>query len=1050
MTEMVVQAEAEAAGFDSGRRGGLIWTPYGAPAYERLAAAVAGAKATDPLAPVTVLVPTNLCGVVARRHLARGVGGRGGVVGLTVATIDRLAERIAAPALVGGGRRPTTGPVLAAAWRQILTEDAGVFDPVARNPGMVRALVAAHRELREVDDDGLAAIEARGGRVARDMVRLHRRVCGRLDGGFYDVADLRREAAAIVGGSPTVGREVGTVVVFLPQDLRPGAVRVLTALRSIVELHVIAGVTGEARADAAVLHSVRRLGGTTRPPTGTPSTAERVLHASDADDEVRCVVREVMTTLRSVPAHRIAVLYGSARPYARLLAEQFAAAGLARNGAGVRPTIERTLPRLLLDLLALPDHHWRRDEVLAVIARATVRVNDRRPPARWERLSREAGVVAGDDWQTRLAAHARDLRDTTPADATEAQRRGREYEATSADELRAFVATLRAHVDPGARMRSWSELASWGAAAFDLVTGDLERVARLPEEEAWAAEKVRLTLAGLTGLAAIEETADVDALRGTLEQELSDDLPRYGRFGQGVLVAPLSESVGLDAEVVFAVGLADDLVPGRLDADALLSEEVRALTGGQLAPPRERIDRQHRHLLAAIAAAPRCVASFPRGDLRRSTMRVPSRWLRPTFRRIAGPAGADPGGWQRVVGPALAGSPSFAAGLATATEWVTGQEWRTRAAAAGAGQGRDLGEVLPGDGVLARALELARARRSAALTRFDGDLRGHDTPSPAGSALTSPTALEQWVRCPHAYFVDRLLGVRPVDSPEHIIQVSALDIGSIVHEALDEFHRSHGDIRPDQNWTAGQRAALHDITRSIAARFTARGLTGHPLLWERELIRILTHLDRLLDDDNQVRAETGRRQVRSELPFGLRGEPPVRLSLPSGLVINLRGSADRVDLAGDSIVVVDYKTGSPKSFRDLSETNPTANGSKLQLPVYAKAARAALGEPDAPVSAEYWFVGENISHVSVPLTDEVERIFAEAVDVIVNGIAAGLFPHRPAADDTFGRYIPCRYCDPDGLGAGEHRQRWLSKRTDPRLAAYGALVEPSTAAGTAP
>ena len=44
-----------------------------------------------------------------------------------------------------------------------------------------------------------------------------------------------------------------------------------------------------------------------------------------------------------------------------------------------------------------------------------------------------------------------------------------------------------------------------------------------------------------------------------------------------MLVAPLSAAIGLDVDVVFVVGLAEDLVPGRLSEDALLPERVRAL-----------------------------------------------------------------------------------------------------------------------------------------------------------------------------------------------------------------------------------------------------------------------------------------------------------------------------------------------------------------------------------------------------------------------------------------------------------------------------------------
>jgi ATP-dependent helicase/nuclease subunit B len=70
-----------------------------------------------------------------------------------------------------------------------------------------------------------------------------------------------------------------------------------------------------------------------------------------------------------------------------------------------------------------------------------------------------------------------------------------------------------------------------------------------------------------------------------------------------VLVAPLGSAIGLDADVVFVVGLAEELVPGRLREDALLPERIRALAAGQLAPLRDRLDRQHRQLRRAGGGA---------------------------------------------------------------------------------------------------------------------------------------------------------------------------------------------------------------------------------------------------------------------------------------------------------------------------------------------------------------------------------------------------------------------------------------------------------------
>ena len=66
-------------------------TAYGVAALEKLRAVVAGLKADDPMKPVTLLLPNNLAGVVARRFLALT-----GIAGIYLATLPRLAEQLAA------------------------------------------------------------------------------------------------------------------------------------------------------------------------------------------------------------------------------------------------------------------------------------------------------------------------------------------------------------------------------------------------------------------------------------------------------------------------------------------------------------------------------------------------------------------------------------------------------------------------------------------------------------------------------------------------------------------------------------------------------------------------------------------------------------------------------------------------------------------------------------------------------------------------------------------------------------------------------------------
>jgi hypothetical protein len=167
---------------------------------------------------------------------------------LSVLTVDRLAELIAAAALTGAGRRPATSPVIAAAWRRALAEDPGVFAAVMAHPATVQALAAAHRELREVAEGELDAIAGCGEPIASDLVRLHRRVTELLAAKWYDTTDLRRAAAAVLHGEARRGREIGEVVLFLPQELAPSATALLRELPA-ADLRVVAGRTGEERAD---------------------------------------------------------------------------------------------------------------------------------------------------------------------------------------------------------------------------------------------------------------------------------------------------------------------------------------------------------------------------------------------------------------------------------------------------------------------------------------------------------------------------------------------------------------------------------------------------------------------------------------------------------------------------------------------------------------------------------------------------------------------------------------------------------------------------------
>jgi ATP-dependent helicase/nuclease subunit B len=1040
-------------------------TAYGRSALEALRAAVAQVKGSDAMAPVTVLVPNNIAGIVARRFLARGLGqGGNGISGIYFSTLPRLAEQLAAPTLTAEGRRPATRPVTAATIRQRLDANPGIFGRVAGHPSTSRALGRAMSALRDITDAALTTLESASTLVS-DLVRLHRETAADLQPQWYDVTDLLHTATERVRTRPSATAELGPVVLYLPQDLSQAETAFARSLAGQTDLQVIAGLTGNPRADRGVLAALTALVPEFQPPAGNPeAVAARIINASDSDDEVRCVVREVVAALQSVPpvpAHRIAVLYSARSPYARLLHEHLSSAGITTNGPGVRPVSERAVSRLVLGLLETGATGFRRADVFRALGEVGARdfTGSRISVSRWERVSREAGVVSGDDWDTRLTTYL-----DKQAAVIDAENGSEEpFESTieraernrdTAYALQDFVLELGEWFAAIAGPGTWDDLAAWARGLIHslIPPGD---VVRMPLEEQYAASVIERTLNGLAALDGTGSTPTFEGLQEVLALELETALPRVGRFGEGVLVAPITQTIGLDCDTLYLVGLSEDLFPGRLRDDSLLPERARELTGGQLPSTRARADLTQRSLLAALTCAPLVVASFPRGDLRRHTERLPSRWLLPTLRQLSGNpvlaatewkqadshwAEPDPAGW-------LWTSPSFAGSLRTTGAPSTGQEWRVRDTWARAGAAHDVD-----DEVLAAALAMSQARESEEFTRFDGNLAGAPgLPDFAdGTRTVSPTRLERYAICPHEHFVRRMLHVEPAEPPEKQVEISDMDVGNLIHQSFDALISEEADAGElpgyGQPWTGRQRLRLREIGEAKAAEFEAAGLTGHRTLWTRKREGLLATLDWMLAADARWRADLDARVLASELSFGADGHPEVLIGVDGG-ELRFRGSADKVDECRDgTLLVTDLKTGSARTFAGLSADNPVQGGEKLQLPVYAHAARARFGDARTEVRASYWFVRKDRGkRVEVPLTQAVERAYAETVGLITRSMAAGVFPPRAPAEPDF-RWVTCPYCNPDGLGHADVRRRWEAMRRGPELRDYTGLVEPEATA----
>jgi hypothetical protein len=1034
----------------------IVPTAYGPPAAGALRAAVAAHKAGDPLRPVTVVVPANSVGVAARRLLASTVDGdRHGIVGVTFLTVYRLAELLGAPALAASGRRPVSTPVLGAATRAVLAREPGLFRHVAHHPATEESLVRAHRELSDLDDAQLDALRTRRTRAA-EVVRIHRAVRGSIAADFYEERDLMDAATAAVRGGSSVLDGVGAVVVHLPQQLSGPAARLLAAIAERAPLTVVLGCTGEPDADAEPRAALRRLGAEPpeieiEPPTGT-----HVVSASDADDEVRHVVREVVRAAATgVALERIGVVYAAEVPYTRLVHEQLTAAGIPHNVAQVQAPADGVVGRTLLTLLELPENRFAREAVAELFTSAPIRDDDGRIPApRWERFSRDAGVVRGlDQWDARLDRLARELDARREALLTEGstpeQVEWRSDRIKSVERLRAFVARLGADLDPAAWSGGWHAMVERCRALVRRHLGAEWQRGAWPEHEVELAEAVDLALARLAALDAVEPDPSVDVFRTALEAELTTARGRIGRLGDGVLVGPATMAIGLDLDRVFVLGMAEGTFPPTRRDDSLLPDVDREVVAPDLARRSDRTAREHRALLGAIAAAgDERVLCFPRGDLRRSTEHQPSRWLLDTVERLAG---------RRVYGdeidrlardgvPWATSIASHVDGIARLQLPATEQEHALRSLLAHTSSGLRLDDhaLATDDHVIRSALDCVRLRAGSTFTRFDGNLSACSVAAPTDpDVVMSATRLQTWASNPFDFLMEHVLRVHIPESPEDVLDISALDRGSLVHEALERFVvevLASGPPKPDEPWSAAQRARLGEIAEQICRDYEARGLTGHRLLWRRAQDEITRDLQTVLDFDDKRRAEDRLVPLAAELAFGLGGSDPVAIALSDGSSIRFRGSADRVDRAADgSLVVVDYKTG--RAFA-ATEDDPDRQGTLLQLFVYAHAVRAEFGDADTPVHSIYWFTSTKggFREAGYPITPEVAARFDVVLRVIDHGIRSGLFPC--AVEPSTWQQPWVTYADPDRLGTADRAREWERKQHDPAVALYLALAEP--------
>ena len=233
---------------------------------------------------------------------------------------------------------------------------------------------------------------------------------------------------------------------------------------------------------------------------------------------------------------------------------------------------------------------------------------------------------------------------------------------------------------------------------------------------------------------------------------------------------------------------------------------------------------------------------------------------------------------------------------------------------------------------------------------------------------TSPSALDQYYRCPFHYYLQTIFGEH---SDDHALELDNMEFGSLVHEVLDEFAK----VGPKD---CDDEARIADfLERSVWDHLAAFG-DPRPAIIELQGLAAIQRLKHFA----HIQVEwyrAGWRIIAHEqkLSCRLKGRPTL-----------IRGRVDRIDRNEQTgeLMIIDYKTWA-KDKKDKHDS--------LQLALYRAMVEASPNYSGAPLNAIYCVLGETAADVKF-LTDaavnagkqsELEDKVCECLD----GMAKGIF-----------------------------------------------------------
>lgn len=1064
---------------------------------ERLVGTIAELQRQDPLAPVPVLVGSNLLAAYLRKCIAeRGAG----AANVRFYTFVDLARRLA--------RRPVGGAALTELAAARIVEDLlaqhtpAVFRRAAGFAGFRAALLATFRDLRDAGvgpdllDQSLAALlrrEPERGDHLRGLADLFRRY-REAAAGFHDAGEDFRLAVAGAHDAPRI-LQSGRLLVYGIYDVTGQQSDLLDALARALEITLFVPYADDSasrfaapflKGKAAVLRaepmrlpappgpqSLSALAGRIFSPADCwdgplPDDGSFVLLSVPGDSRAAVeIVREIVRAVRDGVIrgfYEAAVVVRHPEEDIPLLREALRSRGIPCYLHGGSSLAARPLARAVLAILALETEGFARQAVLAALesigAALPEAEADRWQAEEWRALTNDYRFLAGADaWE----GGTRALLDEARRDVLEAEKHTASLGDTDPDDRRLPVEDARRRLGSARMLRAGWEALRNAAAGWPpslpwsgwtrLLAERLQPL--LGASEDWSRFSMALDdIAALEPVHGAQPIARSRAL-AALEESLASLTRPEGRFlRDGVNLLSTAAARGLRFPLVIVPGLEEGKFPARLRQDPLLLDRERERIGRPPRLPLKSLRADEERLLfdmAVRAATKRLVLVTSRLDEGSDRERIPSDF----FLRAAAAARGSPVGLPELAEGRIPGFRSVCLeNLVPAPNLpaVDRGEIRLRLITADRALSGTVLESLALEEPqrLRGPLAFDRARWQQRLTVYDGRIVRPDLlawlRSKVGPAAVqfSAARIEEYAKCPYLFYLRRAFGLAAWEEAEPAEALDPLERGSALHRILEIFIAglAGGDLGSpaDELWPllqAGARAELDKIRPP-----------GFPdLLWEVERDSLLCLLRRWLDFEGQ-RSGRGFFPACLERPFGKMGTPadaPPYTVRAGRHTFRLRGRIDRLDLSRDGrrARVIDYKIGRLPQAVERSKQSLLMAGERVQLAVY-RGALSVLPESAGAVDVEGEYLHLQPADGSVKAQtftgEDLQRArerLERMLEIIGDLIEEGVFPARSRG--SVYPYGHCSYCDYLMICGKDRTRREERKSDDPDVRRFDLL-----------